>query len=297
MNGQLILQVLLNGVLIGALWALLGLGKGIILGILRFVNFAHAAFALIGMYIVYFAWAAWKVNPYLLLPLAIIGLALLGLLMDRPLVRLLVVRGGRAQILATLAMLLIIQNGANLFFGPATRSVITPLNTSGIHFGVVGFATYSSLITFVLALAIFMVTWLVINRTAFGLRVRATAQNREAAVYNGIDTERVYGRAFALTLALAGAVGGLYAVSFTVSPTAAASLLILMFVVSILGGLGSIAGCLFGGFAVGIMQGLSTLLLPPQLENAVIYIVFLLVVLLRPQGIMGNPAVARKGPF
>jgi branched-chain amino acid transport system permease protein len=293
----LITQVIVDGLLIGGLWALLGLGKGIILGTLRFVNFAHANFALLGMYIVYFGWAAWHLNPYLLLPLAMVMLAALGLLLDIPFVRPLVARGGRAQMLASLAVLLIIQNGATLFFGPASKSVITPLNTTGIHVGRIAFITYGALITCVLAVLIFAGTWLIINRTPFGLQVRATAQNREAAVYNGIDIERVYGRAFAFSLALAGAVGALYAVSAPVDPIAASPLLILMFVVSILGGLGSIAGCLVGGFAVGILQGLSTMVLPPQLENAVVYVVFLLVVLLRPQGIMGNVAVVREGPF
>lgn len=294
---MLVVQIMLNGILIGALWALLGLGKNIILGTLRFVNFAHANFALIGMYIVYFGWAAWRIEPYLLLPLAMVGLAVLGLLMDRPLVRPLVARGGRAQMLATLALLLIIQNAATLFFGPTSKTVITPLNTSGIQLGPSLFVTYSLAITSLLSLVVFAVTWYVINRTRFGLQVRATAQNRESAVYNGIDIASVYGRAFACSLVLAGAVGALYAVSTPVSPTAASSLLILMFVVSILGGLGSIAGCLLGGFAVGILQGLAALLLPPQLLNAVVYVVFLLVILLRPQGIMGNVAMVREGPF
>lgn len=294
---MLVVQVILNGILIGGLWALLGLGKGIILGTLRFVNFAHANFALLGMYIVYFGWQYLHVDPYLLLPLAIIGLAVLGLLIDRPIVRPLVARGGRAQMLATLAMLLIIQNAATLFFGPASKSIVTSYNTTGLHLGAAVFVTWAEVVTFTLAIVIFFATWLAINRTPFGLRVRATAQNREAAIYNGIDIERVYGRAFALSLALAGAVGGLYAVSTSVNPTATGSLLILMFVVSILGGLGSIAGCLVGGLAVGILQGLSTLVLPAQLENAVVYVVFLLVVLLRPQGIMGNVEVVREGPF
>jgi branched-chain amino acid transport system permease protein len=294
---MLIAQVIVNGLLIGGLWALLGLGKDIILGTLRFVNFAHANFALVGMYIVYFGWAAWHVSPFLLLPLAILGLAGLGLLMDRPLVRPLVARGGRAQMLATLAILLVIQNAATLFFGPATKSIITSTNTEGLHLGGLAFVTYTALVTFVLALMIFVATWVILNRTAFGLRVRATAQNREAAIYHGIDIERVYGRAFALSLALAGAVGALYAVSTPVGPTAASDLLILMFVVSILGGLGSTLGCLLGGLVVGVLQGLSALVLPPQLENAVVYMVFLLVVLFRPQGIMGNAVAVREGPF
>jgi branched-chain amino acid transport system permease protein len=283
-------QILLNGILIGALWGVLGLGKQLILGILRFVNFAHANFALIGMYVMYFLWSWTKVDPYVLVPLVVIAVGLLGLAIEAPLIRPLVRRGERAQMIATLALLILIQNVLNLLFGPSSRSIQTTLDTSGYHLTKGLFVTKTAVDTFAVGVVAFVAIWLIMSRTTFGLKVRATAQRRESAIYSGIDVQRVYGRAFALSIALAGLVGALYAIDSPANPTAAAPLLVLMFVVPILGGLGSLPGALLGGFVVGILQGLTTQIFPPQLENAIIYAVFVAFLLVRPRGILGSSA-------
>jgi branched-chain amino acid transport system permease protein len=285
------LQILVNGVLIGSLWAILGLGKQLILGVLRFVNFAHASFALIGMYVLYFLWTATGINPFVLvLPVAVV-LGLLGLALERPLIRPLVIKGQRSQMIATLALLTLIQALLNLMFGAAGRTVTSDLTTTGTRlFGTV-FVTWSSLLVFGIALVAFGLVWLLLNRTNFGLQIRATSQKRDSAVYCGINVRGVYGLAFALSIALAGLVGALYAIGTPVNPTSATPLLVLMFVVPILGGLGSIPGTLLGGFIVGILQGLTTQFLPPQLENAIIYLIFVLVLMVRPQGVLGDSAL------
>ncbi len=284
------LQIVLNGILIGALWGVLGLGKQIILGVLRFVNFAHANFALIGMYLMFFLWSGTKVNPFFLIPVVVAALGALGLLIEAPLVRPLVRRGERSQMIATLALLLLIQNLMTLWFGPQSRSISSSMNTSGYHLAKGLFVTKTLVFTFVVGMLGLAVTWWAMSRTSFGLKVRATAQRRESAIYCGINVQRVYGRAFALSLALAGLVGALYAIDSPANPSAAGPLLVLMFVVPILGGLGSIPGALLGGLVVGVLQGLTTQFFPPQLENAIIYAVFVLFLLVRPQGLVGSGA-------
>jgi branched-chain amino acid transport system permease protein len=288
------LQIIINGILIGSLWTVLGLGKQLILGTLRFVNFAHANFALIGMYLLYFLWKATQVSPFFLVVPVTIALGLLGLAIERPLIRPLVARGQRAQMIATLALLILIQNILNLWFGADSRSVSSSLTTSGLHLAKGLFVTYSSLVIFGFAMAAFLIVWWVLNHTWFGLRVRATAQRRDSAIYCGVNVRSAYGLAFALTLALAGLVGALYAITTPVNPTSAAPLLVLMFVVPILGGLGSIVGTLLGGFVVGILQGLAVQIFPPQLENAVIYVVFVLFLMARPQGLLGDSGLLRE---
>lgn len=284
-------QIVIVGILVGTLWGVLGLGKQLILGKLRFVNFAHANFALIGMYLMYYLWSWTKTNPYVWVPVVVIVTGALGLLLERPVVRPLVRRGERAQIVATLALLTLIQNIANLWMGPGDKDVSTSLDSSGWHLiGHSVFVTKNEVFTSVICVVAFVLVWWIMERTSFGLRVRATAQARESGIYCGIDVERVYGRAFALTIALAGLVGALYAIDTPVNPNAATPLLILMFVVPILGGLGSLTGALLGGAIVGILQGLTTQVLPPQLENSVIYVVFLIVLLTRPQGLIGSRA-------
>lgn len=285
------IQIIMNGVLIGGLWAILGLGKQIILGVLRFINFAHASFALIGMYVLYYLWTATGVSPYLLVLPVVVVLGLLGLLIERPLIRPLVARGERAQMIATLALLTLIQSLLNLMFGAAGRTVTSDLTTSGTQLLPGVFVTWSAVVAFVIALVAFGLVWLLLNKTFFGLKIRATSQKRTSAIYCGVNVRGVYGLAFALTLAIAGLVGALYAIGTPVSPTSAAPLLVLMFVVPILGGLGSIPGTLIGGFVVGVLQGLTTQFLPPQLENAIIYLIFVLVLMGRPQGLLGNAAL------
>lgn len=288
------LSILINGILIGGLWAVLGLGKQIVLGILRFVNFAHANFALLGMYLLYYLWSVTRISPFILVVPVTIALGLLGLLIERPLIRPLVARGERAQMVATLALLILIQNVMNLVFGASSRSVVSSLTTSGVHIASGVFVTYSSLAIFGFAIVAFAITWLILNRSAFGLRVRATAQRRDSAIYCGVNVRSTYGLAFAMSLALAGLVGALFAITTPVNPTAAGPLLVLMFVVPILGGLGSIPGTLIGGFIVGVLQGIAVEILPPQLENAVIYVVFVLFLMARPQGLLGNAGLLRE---
>ncbi len=285
------LQILINGILIGGLWAVLGLGKQLILGVLRFINFAHASFALIGMYLLYFLWHATGVSPFILVIPVVVAMGLLGLLLERPLIRPLVARGERAQMIATLALLTLIQALLNLIFGATSRTVPSGLTTSGFRVMQGVFVTWSSLLIFGIALLAFGLVWLLLNRTQFGLKIRATSQRRESATYCAINVRSVYGLAFALTIALAGLVGALYAIGTPVNPTSAAPLLVLMFIIPIMGGLGSIPGALLGGFVVGILQGLTTQFLPPQLENAIIYLIFVLMLMARPQGILGNSAL------
>jgi branched-chain amino acid transport system permease protein len=284
------LQIIINGILIGGLWAILGLGKQVILGVLRFINFAHASFALIAMYVLYYLWNATGINPFVLVVPVVVLMGLLGLAIERPLIRPLVARGERSQMIATLALLTLIQALLNLLFGAAGHTVTSDLTTSGVHLTSGVFVTWSSLLIFVIALVAFGLVWLLLNRTNFGLKIRATSQKRASAVYCAINVRSVYGLAFALSIAIAGLVGALFAIGTPVSPTSAAPLLVLMFVVPILGGLGSIPGTLLGGFIVGILQGVTTQFLPPQLENAIIYLIFVLVLMVRPQGVLGDSA-------
>ncbi len=285
------LQIFINGILIGALWAILGLGKQLILGVLRFVNFAHASFALIAMYIIYYMWKSTGVNPFVLVLPVVVILGLIGLALERPLIRPLVNKGQRSQMIATLALLTLIQSLLSLLFGATSHTVTSGLTSTGTALLPGVFVTWSSLLIFVIALVAFALVWLLLNRTTFGLKIRATSQRRDSAIYCAINVRSTYGLAFALSIALAGLVGALYAIGTPVNPTSAAPLLVLMFVVPILGGLGSIPGALVGGFIVGILQGLTTQILPPQLENAVIYLVFVLFLMARPQGLLGDSAL------
>jgi len=283
----MLVQALINGVLVGAVWAVLGLGKQIVLGVIHFVNFAHGHLVMLAMYLGLLYWTITHADPFLLLPLVVVSLALIGWVLDRVMVRRLVDLGDRSQMIATLALALIIENAALLIAGPEPRSVRSWASSSALEIGGV-FLNWAQLIGLGIAVIAFVGTWWLLNRTPLGAMIRATSQNRESAQYMGIDISRVYGYAFALSVSLAGVVGAILIVSTPVGPQSAWSFLVLMFVVPVLGGLGSIGGTALAGVIVGMLQVLSTEYLDIQLQNAVVYAAFLAFLLVRPQGIFGR---------
>ncbi|MGD9530879.1 branched-chain amino acid ABC transporter permease [Pseudonocardia sp.] len=284
---MLLVQALINGVLVGAVWGVLGLGKQIVLGVIHFVNFAHGHLVLVAMYLAFVLWSVTGADPFLLLPVVVVLMAGLGWVLDRLLVRPLVPLGERSQMIATLAFALIIQSLALIVFSPQPRSIQTWWADTAWQVGGL-FVNYGQLMGLVVSMVAFAATWWVIRRTALGAMIRATSQNREAAQYMGINIRRVYGIAFVLSVALAGVVGGVFIVSSPVDPTAAWGFLILMFVVPVLGGLGSIPGTMIAGIVVGVVQVLSSTYLDIQLQNALVFVLFLGFLVLRPQGILGK---------
>jgi branched-chain amino acid transport system permease protein len=284
---MLLVQALINGMLVGAIWGTLGLGKQIVLGVIHFVNFAHGHLVMVAMYLALFLWTVTRADPFLLLPVVVVVMAGLGWVLDRVLVRPLVKLGDRSQMIATLALALIIENLALIIAGPQPQSIQTWWADTALHVGGI-FVNYGQLGGLVVALAAFGATWWLIRSTPLGVMIRATSQNREAAQYMGINIRRVYGIAFMLSVALAGVVGAVFIVSSPVDPSTAWSFLILMFVVPILGGLGSIPGTIIAGFLVGLVQVLSSTYLDIQLQNALVFVLFLAFLVLRPQGILGK---------
>jgi branched-chain amino acid transport system permease protein len=282
-----LVQALLNGVLVGALWGILGLGKQIVLGVIHFVNFAHGHLVLVAMYLALFLWTLTHADPFLLLPVVVVVMAGLGWVLDRVMVRPLVRLGDRSQMIATLALALIIENLALIIASPQPRSIQTWWADSALNIGGI-FINYGQLAGLVVAALAFAGTWWLIRRTSLGVLIRATSQNREAAQYMGVNIRRVYGIAFTLSVALAGVVGAVFIVSTPVDPSTAWSFLILMFVVPVLGGLGSIPGTIIAGVLVGIVQVLSSTYLDIQLQNALVFVLFLGFLVLRPQGILGK---------
>jgi branched-chain amino acid transport system permease protein len=251
------------------------------------VNFAHGHLVLVAMYLALFLWTLTHADPFLLLPVVVVVMAGLGWVLDRVMVRPLVRLGDRSQMIATLALALIIENLALIIASPQPRSIQTWWADSALNIGGI-FINYGQLAGLVVAALAFAGTWWLIRRTSLGVLIRATSQNREAAQYMGVNIRRVYGIAFTLSVALAGVVGAVFIVSTPVDPSTAWSFLILMFVVPVLGGLGSIPGTIIAGVLVGIVQVLSSTYLDIQLQNALVFVLFLGFLVLRPQGILGK---------
>jgi branched-chain amino acid transport system permease protein len=281
-----ILQALLDGILIGGVYAVISIGLTLVYGVMGIVNFAHAEFLMIGMFAAYFAWAILGIDPILAAPLAFAVAFAIGWLVQRFLIERVLSAPSVAQIFLTVGLLIVLENGALLLFGSQFRSVNTPYQTMSLSLGPL-FISVPYLAAFVLSLLCGLALWQFMRLSWFGRAMRATAQNRTAALLMGIDANRMYRLAFALGVGLTAFGGAIILPYMTASPTVGGQFVILMFTVVVLGGLGSVLGAVVGGVAVGTIQSLSSLAFPIQLQNLVLFLVFILVLALRPEGLVG----------
>lgn len=284
------LQTLVTGLLLGGVLALLSSGLTLIFGVMRVVNFAHGEFVMLGMYATVFLTDITGItHPQLFAPVLLAGFTLLGAAVYGLTLR--HVSGTKrhdAQLIMTLGISLVLQNFTLMLFGSKSYLLGTAMggawSFNDILFNkprTIGFAVAAGAVALLVAF---------LNSTRAGRMVRATADDPEAATYIGIDVRRINMLTFAIGIGLAGLGGGILASFYPTHPYVGADFIVLMFVAVVLGGLGSISGALFGGIAVGMTQAFTPLFLPLDLQNVIVFVIFLLVLFLRPHGIFGKPA-------
>jgi len=284
-----LLQALVNGILVGGVYAILSLGLTLVFGVMGIVNFAHAQFVMVGMFVAYFAWAKLGLDPLLSSPLAFAAAFGLGMAIERTMIRR-VLRGPPvAQVFLTVGLLIALENAALIAFGSEFRSVRTSYQTASLRIGPL-FLGIPYLAAFALSAASAAGLWLFLRRSWYGRAMRATAQDRMAAALFGVDPDRMYQIAFALGAGLTAFGGAVILPYIAVSPTVGSQFVVLMFTVVVLGGLGDVAGALAGGLAVGVIQSLSALVFPIQLQNLVLFVAFIGVLAMRPQGLLRGGA-------
>jgi branched-chain amino acid transport system permease protein len=287
MNG--LLQSLVDGVLIGGVYGVIAVGLSLVFGVLRIVNFAQAEFLMVGMYAAWFAWKYLGLDP---VAGAFVSLAVgsaLGAACHWLFVQRVIAAPPVAQIFLTVGLLAVLENGALMLFGSDFRSVTTSYQTAAVEVGSI-FISVPYLVAFGMGAVVSILLWLMLAHTWIGRAIRATAQNATAATLFGIDTRLIYTIAFGLGTGLTAFGGGVILSYSSVSPTAGAQFVTLMFTVVVLGGLGSVMGALLGGVVVGIVQALSALAMPIQMQNLVLFIFFIVVLAFRPQGLLGKNA-------
>ncbi len=281
-----VVQAILDGLMIGGVYAVISIGLTLVFGVMGIVNFAQAEFLMLGMFVAYYAWAWLGLDPLLAAPLAFVVVFLLGAAMQRLLIRRVLKAPEVAQIFLTVGLLIVLENAALLMFGSSFRSVSTPYQTSSLQLGPL-FVSVPYLAAFAMSVASGLALWLFLKSSWFGRAMRATAQDPMAARLMGINSDRMHMLAFALGVGLTAFGGAVILPYLTASPTVGAQFVVLMFTVVVLGGLGSVAGAVVGGLAVGIIQSLSTLVFPIQLQNLVLFVVFIAVLAFRPKGLLG----------
>ncbi len=283
------LQALVDGVLIGGVYGVISIGLSLVFGVMNIVNFAHAAFLMLGMFVAWFAWHYLGLDPLLGAFLSFAVIFVFGCGVQRTLIKPILKAPQVAQIFLTVGILIVLENAALLVFGADFRSVQTPYQTSAFDIGGI-IVSKPYLYAFAMALLSGAAVWAFLERTPIGRAMRATSQDPMAATLMGIDTNLMHMTAFGIGVGLTAFGGAVILPYLTASPTVGAHYVVLMFTAVVLGGLGSVAGAVVGGVAVGIIQSLSTLVFPIQLQNLILFVVFILVLALRPEGIVKRRA-------
>ncbi|MDN3356416.1 branched-chain amino acid ABC transporter permease [Actinomadura sp. DC4] len=282
----IVTQAVITGLLTGGVYGLVAMGLTLIFGVLDVVNFAHGAFLALALFLTYGLVQVTGLHPYLALLIAVPVMFCLGWVLQYAVLNRAMGRPLQNQLLITLGFSLLVENALLLFLGGDPRTVSLPGNRGLPVLGAV--ADLSRVLAFAAALVLAGVLYLLLRRTRIGTGIRAVAANRQGAALVGVDVRRIYALTFALGTACAGAAGTLVAPFTTVEPTAGQLFNITAFVVVVLGGMGNVLGALAGGLIIGLTEQLGGIYLPGQSPLLPVFIVFVLVLFLRPQGLFGR---------
>jgi branched-chain amino acid transport system permease protein len=287
---SLFLQQVLNGIIVGSVYSLIAIGLTMIFGVMKIANFAHGDFAMLGAYFaIYFVvlisgWMGWIGA----LIVAAVGVGIIGLFVERFLFRPLLTRWTDIDIImASIGLFIFLENGAQLVFGTAPKMIVDPFQTKGINL-IFSSTSMIRLFCFFFSVVTIFLLQIFLTKTKMGVAIRATSQNRNAALLMGINISFIYSTTFVVGSALAGLGGVLYGTIFAVFPMMGAMPTLKAFAITILGGMGNIRGAIFGGFILGVAETLGGNYISMQYKNAIGFIIIILVLLIIPQGLFGG---------
>jgi branched-chain amino acid transport system permease protein len=279
----------LNGLLTGAVYALVALGLTLIYGVLHIINFAHGALLTAAMFAAYFAFRTLGLDPYL----AVFALAPLFFLFGYALQRFVIGPSShgddRNMLLVTLGLAVVIENGLLFAFRGDTRTIDVAYAFQTIDLGFT-FLAVPRLVGFVAVFVVAFVLWLIMTLTDTGRAIRAVAKEKLGAELAGIDVAHVYAVTFGLGTACVAIAACLLMPSYYVNPTAGNAFVLVAFTIVVLGGMGSVPGALVGGLVIGVVESLSGLFLGESLGQIGIFLIFIAVLLVKPRGLFGARA-------
>ncbi|MQA63251.1 MAG: branched-chain amino acid ABC transporter permease [Actinophytocola sp.] len=282
-----LLQQLFNGLVSGSFYALLALGLSVIFGMLGVVNFAHGAFYMLGAFGALVLLDSFGLNWWLALLLVPIGLGLAGMVVERLFVHRLVALDPLYNFLLTFGIALILQDLIRLKYGVASQPYDRPDVLGGsVNLGLFSYPKYQVFVL-IFSIVISVLVWLVLNRTRVGMIVRASTERAELTKSFGIDVRRWITPVFGFGIALAGLAGVLAAPMRAVNSGMGGDLIIVIFAVVVIGGLGSVFGSVAAGYIVGMLSAVGNLYVP-ALSQSLVFILMALVLLLRPAGLFGR---------
>jgi branched-chain amino acid transport system permease protein len=286
-TADVLIQGIISGLLMGCIYALIAAGLSLIFGLMEIVNFAHGEFLMLGMYTAFWTYTLFGLDPLFSVPICGGALFVLGVLTHKAIIRRILGAPMLAQIFATFGLGIFLRAAAQFLWTPDFRQVSEPLVQGPIKlFGVsVGLAQLVAAVASLLAFGLLI--WF-ITKTETGAALEATAQDRQAASLMGINTERMFTLGWGISSACVGVAGAFLASFFYVFPYVGSLFALLAYVIVALGGFGSIPGSLVAGILIGLVEVLAGLFIAPAFKYVAVFAIYLVVVLIRPQGLFGK---------
>jgi branched-chain amino acid transport system permease protein len=284
-------QVVASGLLTGMIYALIAAGLSLIFGLMDVVNFAHGEFLMTAMYATFVLYGTLMIDPIYLLPLVAAFLFAIGVVVYRVLiVRALSIKvnSGMVQIFTTFGLAIFIRGVAQAIFSPDFKSVRgTMLSDKTVS--VLGvFLPLPQLAASVVCVLAFIGLWLITTKTDFGRALEATREDNEAVALIGVDRHFIFAMGWGIGAATVGIAGTMLALFYYISPGVGVTFALIAYVVVALGGFGSLAGALVAGLAIGLVEALTAVLIPPSLKQVGVFGLYLVVLFVRPRGLFGN---------
>ena len=282
-----LLQILINGLILGCLYGVIAVGFSLVWGVMNIINVAHGALLMLGAYVTFWMFHLWGVDPFATIPVSMVALFGVGYLLQRYLFNRLVRAPIFMTFILTFGVALIVENVSLYAFTAEYRSARPAYASAVIHVG--GFPVPTvRIILALIAIALTSALFLFMARTRIGLAIRATRMNLESAKLMGVQIGTIYAVTFGLGAALAGAAGSLMSIAYVISPVMGPAYLLRAFTICILGGLGNVYGALVGGLLFGVVESFGGLFFGTGLQELIGMLMLVLVLLVRPSGIMGK---------
>jgi len=287
---NLFLQALLSGILVGGVYALIGIGLTIIFGVMRIINFAHGDLVMMGMYLAYFLFTLAGIDPFLSVVIVYPVMWLFGAFLQKAVINRVLDALPQNQILLTIGIGLILSNTAMLVFTSDYRILTTSYSSSSFNLGGVS-VSEPLLLSFLVTAAATAVLYWFLMRTDMGQAIRATAQDRDAAQLMGINVRWMSVVATGIGAGLAAVAGALLAPTYYIFPQVGQPFTLKAFVVVVLGGMGSVMGATLGGIIIGATESLGAVYISSGLKDMAVYVLFMLILLFKPAGLFGKSRV------
>lgn len=282
-----ILQSVVTGILLGGIYSLIAVGLSLIWGVMRIINWAHGAMVMLSMYLTFFAYSIFGLDPLIALPFVAITMFIVGYLLQAVLIEKTLESPWISRLCATFGLMMLLESLALLVWTSDWRAVPTTYGSWTFQIGNV-IISFPRFVTFSLALLMTLALHLFLNRTEIGKSIKATAQDREAAALMGINVVNIYRITFGLGLAATGVAGASLMTFYYVFPKVGFPFALTAYIVCVLGGLGKLKGAIVGGLIIGVAQTVGAYLISPEYKMVVSFAIFLGILYFKPGGIFGG---------